>query len=164
MTTDFKNKETLHMQIVDGTAYPYEVKNLIKEYYHRLGRDLSFQNIEEELDDPAVRYSPPHGELLVALENDEVLGMVAYHRLTSKRCEMKRLYLTPNARGRHLGERLAETTIEHAKASGYSIFCLFTSEIFTLHYDDVVAKQLEYVTYIPTLNKTGYIFKSSCIF
>lgn len=126
MTTDFKNKETLHMQIVDGTAYPYEVKKLIKEYYHRLGRDLSFQNIEAELDDPAVRYSPPQGELLVALENDEVLGMVAYHRLTSKRCEMKRLYLTPNARGRHLGERLVETIIEHAKASGYEEMVLDT--------------------------------------
>lgn len=126
MTTDFKNKETLHMQIVDGTAYPDEVKKLIKEYYHRLGRDLSFQNIEAELDDPAVRYSPPQGELLVALENDEVLGMVAYHRLTSKRCEMKRLYLTPNARGRHLGERLVETIIEHAKASGYEEMVLDT--------------------------------------
>ena len=114
------------MQIVDGTAYPYEVKKLIKEYYHRLGRDLSFQNIEAELDDPAVRYSPPQGELLVALENDEVLGMVAYHRLTSKRCEMKRLYLTPNARGRHLGERLVETIIDHAKASGYEEMVLDT--------------------------------------
>lgn len=126
MTTDFKNKETLHMQIVDGTAYSDEVKKLIKEYYHRLGRDLSFQNIEAELDDPAVRYSPPQGELLVALENDEVLGMVAYHRLTSKRCEMKQLYLTPNARGRHLGERLVETIIEHAKASGYEEMVLDT--------------------------------------
>lgn len=114
------------MQIVDGTAYPDEVKKLIKEYYHRLGRDLSFQNIEAELDDPAVRYSPPQGELLVALENDEVLGMVAYHRLTSKRCEMKRLYLTPNARGRHLGERLVETIIDHAKASGYEEMVLDT--------------------------------------
>ena len=114
------------MQIVDGTSYPDEVKKLIKEYYHRLGRDLSFQNIEAELDDPAVRYSPPQGELLVALENDEVLGMVAYHRLTSKRCEMKRLYLTPNARGRHLGERLVETIIEHAKASGYEEMVLDT--------------------------------------
>ena len=126
MTTDFKNKETLHMQIVDGTAYPDEIKKLIKEYYHRPGRDLSFQNIEAELDDPAVRYSPPQGELLVALENDEVLGMVAYHRLTSKRCEMKRLYLTPNARGRHLGERLVETIIDHAKASGYEEMVLDT--------------------------------------
>lgn len=114
------------MQIVDGTAYSDEVKKLIAEYYHRLGRDLSFQNIEAELDDPTVRYSPPQGELLVALENDEVLGMVAYHRLTSKRCEMKRLYLTPNARGRHLGERLVETIIEHAKASGYEEMVLDT--------------------------------------
>ena len=126
MTADFKNKETLHMQIVDGTAYPYEVKKLIKEYYNRLGRDLSFQNIEAELDDPAVRYSPPQGELLVARENDEVLGMGAYHRLTSKRCEMKRLYLTPNARGRHLGERLVDAIIDHAKASGYEEMVLDT--------------------------------------
>ena len=36
------------MKIVDGIDYLPEVKELILEYFQRLGRDLSFQNIEEE--------------------------------------------------------------------------------------------------------------------
>ena len=38
------------MQIVDGKDYLSEVKDLIIEYSRRLSRDLSFQNIDEELD------------------------------------------------------------------------------------------------------------------
>ena len=38
MTTDFKNKEPLHMQIVDGTAYPYEVK---KNWLKSITTDLA---------------------------------------------------------------------------------------------------------------------------
>ena len=37
------------MQIVDGKDYLSEVKDLIIEYSKRLSRDLSFQNIDEEL-------------------------------------------------------------------------------------------------------------------
>lgn len=37
------------MKIVDGKDYLSEVKELIQEYSKRLGRDLSFQNIEDEL-------------------------------------------------------------------------------------------------------------------
>ena len=41
------------MKIVDGKDYISEVKDLIIEYSQKLGRDLSFQNIDEELQDPA---------------------------------------------------------------------------------------------------------------
>ena len=41
------------MQIVDGKDYLSEVKDLITEYSRRLGRDLSFQNIDEELREPS---------------------------------------------------------------------------------------------------------------
>ncbi len=53
------------MQIVDGKDYLFEVKNLIIEYSQRLGRDLSFQNINDELRDPAHKYTVPEGEILV---------------------------------------------------------------------------------------------------
>lgn len=53
------------MQIVDGKNYLSEVKNLIIEYSQRLGRDLSFQNINDELRDPAHKYTAPEGEILV---------------------------------------------------------------------------------------------------
>ena len=107
------------MKIVDGKDYLPEVKNLIKEYSSRLGRDLSFQNIDDELNNPAHKYTAPEGELLVAIDNDKVLGMVAYHRHSDVRCEMKRLYVRPNARGMHLGNALITEILAHAKNAGY---------------------------------------------
>ena len=114
------------MIIADGKDYLPEVKELIKEYSNRLGRDLSFQNIDDELKNPAHKYTAPEGELLVALENDEVLGMVAYHRHSDVQCEMKRLYVRPKARGLHLGSTLIKEIICHAKEAGYKEMVLDT--------------------------------------
>ena len=114
------------MKIADGKDYLPEVKELIKEYSNRLGRDLSFQNIDDELKNPAHKYTAPEGELLVALENDEVLGMVAYHRHSDVRCEMKRLYVRPKARGMHLGSTLIKEIICRAKKAGYKEMVLDT--------------------------------------
>ena len=116
------------MTIADGKNYLSEVRELIKEYSNRLGRDLSFQNIDDELKDPAHKYTAPEGELLVALDGDEVLGMVAYHRHSDVRCEMKRLYVRPKARGMHLGSVLVKEIIEHAKNAGYREMVLDTIE------------------------------------
>lgn len=103
-----------------------EVKEMIKEYSKRLGRDLSFQNIEDELKDPSHKYTAPEGEILVAIDNDKVLGMVAYHRHSDERCEMKQLYVNPAARGRHLGDKLVTEIIAHAKKAGYKEIVLDT--------------------------------------
>ena len=102
------------------------VRALIEEYTRRLGRDLTFQHIREELDDIAAKYAPPNGELLVAVEESTVLGMVAYHRHSETRCEMKRLYVVPAARGRYLGERLVSAIIRHAADAGYTEMVLDT--------------------------------------
>lgn len=114
------------MQIEDGKDYLPKVKELIKEYLSRLGRDLSFQNIDDELKSPEHKYTAPQGELLVAIENGEVLGMVAYHRHSDVSCEMKRLYVRPQARGMHVGDKLVSTIIEHAKRAGYKEMVLDT--------------------------------------
>lgn len=119
------------MMIEDGKEYIDQVQDMIVEYTRRLGRDLSFQNIDEELKDPALKYTSPEGELLVAVDDEKddgkkVIGMVAYHRLSASRCEMKRLYVDPSARGMKLGEKLAEAVIAHAKAAGFKEMVLDT--------------------------------------
>ena len=45
------------MEIVDGKPYIEQVKNLIIEYTKKLGRDLTFQNIDDELKDLARNYT-----------------------------------------------------------------------------------------------------------
>ena len=116
------------MKIVDGKDYLSEVKTLITEYSNQLGRDLSFQNIEEELKNPEHKYTTPQGEILVVVDHDKVLGMVAYHRHSDVRCEMKRLYVRPDARGMHLGNTLVAEILAHAKNAGYKEMVLDTIE------------------------------------
>ena len=91
-----------------------------------MDRDLSFQNIDDELDDPGKKYTAPEGEILVAVQDASVLGMAAYHRHTAERCEMKRLYVTPQARGLHVGEELVKEIISQAKSAGYKEMVLDT--------------------------------------
>ena len=117
------------IKIVDGKPYLDQVKTLIIEYTEWLGRDLSFQNLDKELADIAEKYTAPNGELLVAIdENEVVLGMVAYYQHSDTRCEMKRLYVRSTGRGRALGDRLIERIMEHAKNSGYTEMVLDTIE------------------------------------
>lgn len=114
------------MKISDGKAYIPQVKELLTEYVLQLNRDLSFQHIDEELQNPAAKYTAPQGELLVAIEENKILGMVAYHKLSEVRCEMKRLYVTPAARGLHLGDMLVREILVRAGISGYQEMVLDT--------------------------------------
>jgi len=115
------------LKIVNGIDYIEQVKIKIIEYTTRLGRDLSFQNIDEELSNPAIKYAAPQGELLVALDDHEkVIGMVAYHKHSDERCEMKRLYVSPECRGMKLGEKLVDEIIQHAKNAGFKEMVLDT--------------------------------------
>ncbi len=114
------------MNIIDGKHHINQVRNLIIEYTQMLNRDLSFQNIDDELKDPSKKYTTPAGELLVAIENDEVVGMIAYHKHSATRCEMKRLYVKPKYRGMKLGEQLIQKLIELAIQSGYTEMVLDT--------------------------------------
>ena len=117
------------IKIVDGKPYLDQVKALNIEYTEWLDRDLSFQNLDKELADIAEKYTAPNGELLVAIdENEVVLGMVAYYQHSDTRCEMKRLYVRPTGRGYALGDRLIESIMDHAKASGYTEMVLDTIE------------------------------------
>lgn len=114
------------MKIIDGKEHIPQVRELIAEYTSRLNMDLSFQNLDEELLNPAEKYTPPQGEVLIAIEDNTACGMVAYHRHSGTRCEMKRLYVKPDARGLHLGDSLVERIIECARSAGYKEMVLDT--------------------------------------
>ena len=114
------------IEIKNGADYLAQIKELIVEYTNSLGRDLSFQDLSGELADISAKYTPPAGELIAAVENGRVLGMVAYHRHSDSRCEMKRLYVRPETRGRHLGELLVNKIVSRAADAGYEEMVLDT--------------------------------------
>lgn len=115
------------MHIEDGIPYRGQVRALIVEYVRRFGRDLAFQNLDDELVDLASKYAPPRGRLLVAVDDaGNVFGCVAYHCLGDGRCEMKRLYVRPDHRGAHAGRALAGAIISLAREDGYREMVLDT--------------------------------------
>jgi ribosomal protein S18 acetylase RimI-like enzyme len=102
------------------------VRQIFREYATSLEIDLCFQNFEEELASLPGNYQVPQGRLLLAWDEQMVVGCVALRPIDAKTCEMKRLYVRPQARGQQLGWRLAEQICDEAKQAGYQRICLDT--------------------------------------
>jgi putative acetyltransferase len=105
---------------VESAAEVELARELFKEYQASLQIDLSFQGFDRELAELPGEYAPPAGRLLLAYDGGEPIGCVALRRIDPWTCEMKRLYVRPQGRGRGVGRRIAEIVFEAARELGYS--------------------------------------------
>ena len=101
-------------------------RQLFREYQAELGIDLCFQGFAAEVEGLPGDYAPPSGRLLLAFRDDVAVGCVALRAVDGARCEMKRLYLRPGARGSGLGRALVERLLSEARAEGYGEVVLDT--------------------------------------
>ena len=104
------------------------IRELFQEYAQSLGFSLCFQNFDKELAGLPGDYAPPEGRLLLATHESVPAGCVALHKLDREICEMKRLYVRPQFRGKGLGRALAERIIADARQNGHQRLRLDTVE------------------------------------
>jgi putative acetyltransferase len=112
----------------ESAAQIAQGRELFLEYAHSLGFSLCFQSFDQELAGLPGDYAPPDGRLLLAEYEGRLAGCVALHRLEAEICEMKRLYLRPQFRGKGVGRALAEKVIGEARSIGYRKMRLDTVE------------------------------------
>jgi putative acetyltransferase len=101
-------------------------RQLFIEYAAWIKINLCFQGFEQELATLPGKYAPPRGSLLLAMDGDHAVGCVALRPLEDDFCEMKRLFVRPEAQGHRLGERLVNAIIAEARRLDYSAIRLDT--------------------------------------
>ncbi len=93
---------------------------LFGEYAASLDVDLNVQGFAQELAGLPGGYAPPRGELLLARDAaGAALGCIALRPLAGAACEIKRLYVRPEARGRDVGAALVGAVTRTARDLGY---------------------------------------------
>jgi putative acetyltransferase len=103
-----------------------QTRELFREYERSIDTDLCFQDFEKEVAGLPGEYSPPSGRLLLCHDGETLAGCVALRRIDETTCEMKRLYIRPASRGKHLGRDLVDAIVEEARTIGYKSMKLDT--------------------------------------
>jgi GNAT superfamily N-acetyltransferase len=92
---------------------------------------LSDQWLEHDLEGLAVTFGPPNGRAFLARHEGQICGCGAYHKLTNEVCEMKRLFVPDQFRGRGYGRELCGAILQSAKDDQFKLMRLDTADFLT---------------------------------
>lgn len=104
---------------VESKEHLDHIRELFSEYVHSLNFKLSFQDYENELAELPGEYAPPDGRLVLAIVDGDAVGCIGLRKINDTICELKRMYVRPDFRGKGIGRSLAEIVIEEARKIGY---------------------------------------------
>jgi GNAT superfamily N-acetyltransferase len=88
-----------------------------------------FSRLDDEIASLPAAYVENGGELLVARDGAQGAGCVAYRSMALSDpacCEIKRLFVSTEFRGKGIGKRLVLTALERARQNGYKTALLDT--------------------------------------
>lgn len=123
----------MSIELVEAYTHKDEVKALFNEYTQMLiDGDNSFkdylelQKYDHELEDLEDKYGLPYGRLYLVFYDGDLAGCIGLRKLDNENCEMKRLYVKPQFRGKKIASFLVKHIIEEARKIGYKHILLDT--------------------------------------
>ena len=133
MLLQTKEGKSMNIELVEAYSHHKEIEILFSEYTTMLidgdstfGEYLALQKYDEEVQHLEKKYGLPEGRLYLAYVDQELAGCVGLRKIDNENCEMKRLYVRPEFRGKHIGDYLVTCIIDEAKKIGYSYMLLDT--------------------------------------
>jgi len=103
-----------------------DMKKLLEDYGELRNHDEALGDYLNELKNLPGDYSAPEGCLLIAYYENKPAGCVAYKKIGEEICEMKRLYVKNEFRGKKIGEELVMELINKARENKYRLMRLDT--------------------------------------
>jgi GNAT superfamily N-acetyltransferase len=122
--TVFHRRGTIEIRPADRDGDIADARTLFREYASSLGHEFSLQDFARELADLPGVYAPPSGTLLLARCDGRLAGCVALRSLGGGACQMRRLFVRHQFRGKGVGKRLAAAVIEAARDAGHTVMRL----------------------------------------
>lgn len=123
----------MSVKLIPAYNFQKEVCELFSEYTNMLvegdsafSQYLAIQHYDDELRNLHEKYGMPEGRLYLAYCDEELAGCIGLKKIDETNCEMKRLYVRPQFRGKQIGNVLVRRIIEDAKEIGYHIMLLDT--------------------------------------
>ena len=80
----------------------------------------TFHGLEAEMASLPGVFAPPRGRLLLAMDDGQPAGCIAFKPFDESTAEVKRFYVRPAMRGRHIGKRLVSRLVDEARSAGYT--------------------------------------------
>ena len=115
------------------TAEHFEIaKGLLRRYAEILPEEeCRFEHLADEIERCDQMYAPPGGRIILAENDGAQVGCVGVKALDKTTCEMKRMFVLTETRGKGVGRRLALEIIAEAKRLGFKRMRLDTLESMT---------------------------------
>ena len=114
-------------EIIPAYNHMDQIRTMFRNYITWIGVPQNFGDLERELAALPGPYVHPEGRFYLLREGDEILGCGAIRPLRNipggggaRRCELKRMLVRPEYRGRGLGKELVQRLIDDARAMGYT--------------------------------------------
>jgi GNAT superfamily N-acetyltransferase len=73
-------------------------------------------------------FEPPAGAFLIVYHDGDAVGCGGFKRLDAETAEIKRMFVSPGARGLGVGRRILEQLEEGARGTGYALIRLDTGD------------------------------------
>ncbi|HPI72336.1 MAG TPA: GNAT family N-acetyltransferase [bacterium] len=106
-----------------------QIWDLIFPILSSYGLTMDAETIDHDLTDIEANYWRQQGAFYVLMHGAQLIGTVALHRASETVCELRRMYLAADYRGKGLGRELLQFALQQAEARGFSEVVLKTASV-----------------------------------